>query len=73
MLLFALAKRNYKSWLDSEFVMENKPSDGISSVSRNALISSLKKACELELIEKPSDLDHDELTELVRLKFEELD
>ena len=61
MLLFALVKRTYKSWLDSELAMENAPSgaskvlkiiSSISSVSRNAPISSWNKARGLKSIEK---------------------
>ena len=49
MLLFALVKRTYKSWLNCELAMENAPSkaskvlkimDSILSVSKSALISS---------------------------------
>ena len=49
LLLFALVKRNYKSWLNSELAMENTPPwvikimDSISSVTKNALISCWKK------------------------------
>ena len=39
--------------------------DSISSLSRNALISSLNKARGLEPIAKPSDVDENELIELV--------
>ena len=49
--------------------------DSISSVSRNAMISSWNNARRLELIEKPSDVDEDEekLIQLELLIIEEPD
>ena len=61
--------------------MKNAPSgaskmlkimNSISSVSRNALISSCNKARGLEPIEKPSDVDEDE-NEVIELEFSELE
>ena len=81
MLLFALVKRTYKSWLNCELAMENAPSraskvlkimDSISSVSKSALISSWNKARGLEPTEKPSDVDEDE-DELIELELLEIE
>ena len=82
MLLYALVKIKYKSWLDSELAMENasykaskglKIMDSIWSVKSNALISNWIKACGLEPTEKSSDLDEDELIEFELLQLKEPD
>ena len=84
MLLFALVKRTYQSWLNCEFAMENTPSraskvlkmmDSISSVSRNALNSSWNKARRFWSTEDSSDVNEheDELIELELLELEQPD
>ena len=81
MLLFALVKRTYKSWLNCEPAIENAASraskvlkimDSISSVSKSALISSWNKARGFQPTEKPIDVDEDE-DELIELELSEIE
>ena len=78
-----LVKRTYKSWLNSELALENtsfrtseplKLMDSMSSVSRDAVISSWSKARRSEPTEKPSDVDEDgdELVEFELLNSKSL-
>ena len=82
MILFALVKRRCKSWVNSKLAMDKIPSrawkvlkivDSISSVSRNALISSWNKVRGLEPTENPSDVDGEDLIELELFELEEPD